>query len=345
MYASHPPNDKRENNAKTPYIECSEDNRSPWLLFNNNSILQEEMTKLIHEKYLDKKPETFSETNVFENFIKQEQQGKELAEEYLNTFQDRFIFIDEEKTLVNKTKLLKTVSKNHLSNLKKELKELMKPIKEINSLLEKAIQISEGTINENSFVYKEKEYNKKTLQEGYIFLVQEREKLFNENFKDWDTKFCTIHLALAKEKSRDVKLLKIYNQHNIISEIYKDIVAVKNRILNELEDLQTKTGVEQNVVTSFGNRVKDMHHKLNESLKKIDSTEFIPLPNVDNVNEFKEAIIDDGKFERKVGLIFENGEFNNIINELESSVMNCQRVEQKNIALILAFHKSLLVDN
>ena len=344
MYASHPPNDKRESNAKTPYIECSEDNRSPWLLFNNDSNLQIEMTKLIHDKYLNKKPETFSEVSVFENFIKQEQQGKELAEEYLNTFQDRFIFIDEEKTLLNKTKLINTVSENHLTDLKNELKELMKPIKEIDILLDKAIQISEGTINENSFIYKEKEYNKKNLQEGYIFLVQEREKLFNENFKDWDTKFCTIHLALAKEKSKDRKLLNIYNQHNIISEIYKDIVSVKNRILNELEDLQAKTDVEQNVVTSFGNRIKDMHHKLNESLKKINSIEFIALPNIDNISEFKEAIVDDGKFERKVGLIFENGEFNNIINELESAVMNCQRVEQKNIALILAFHKSLLAN-
>ena len=63
---------------------------------------------------------------------------------------------------------------------------------------------------------------------------------------------------------------------------------------------------------------------------------------IDTIIEFKEAIIDSGKFERKVGLIFENGEFTNIANELEAAVFNCQRVEQKNIANILTFHKNLI---
>ena len=84
-----------------------------------------------------------------------------------------------------------------------------------------------------------------------------------------------------------------------------------------------------------------MHFNLNDTLSKIDTIDFIPLPNIDNVSEFKEAIIDNGKFDRKMGLIFENGEFNNIIDELEAAVNNCQRIEQKNIAAILLFHKKI----
>ncbi len=345
MYASHPPNDKREHNAKIPYVHCLEDNRSPWLLFNNDESLQEKMTALIHEQYINKKPDVFSEAIVFEKFIQQEQQGKELAEEYLNTFEDRFIYIEEEKELLKKAENFENVSVKDVEQLKIELTQLMKPIKEIDLLLKKAIQISEGTIKDASFKFQEKEFNKKTLQEGYLYLIQEREKIFNSDFKDWDTRFCLTHLAIAKEKSKDLNLIQIYKQHNMISQIYKEIAAVKNTVLTELEDLQAKTDVEQNVVTSFGNRIKDMHFQLNDTIGKIDDISFIPLPNIDDTIEFKESIIDTGKFERKIGLIFENGEFNNIVNDLESAVLNCQRVEQKNIALILSFHKNLFVNN
>lgn len=345
MYTSHPLNDKREHNAKTPYITCTEDNRSPWLLFNNDKNLQEEMTSIVYEKYFSKKPETFSANTIFENFIELEEYGKDLAEEYLNTFQDRFLHIEEEKELLTKTKNIKDVSIKSIKRLKNELKELMKPIEEINLLLEKALEISEGNSKNTSFKFQEKEFNKKTIEEGYIYLIQEREKIFKTDFKDWDINFCTTHLAIAQEKSKDTQLLKIYKQHATISNIYKEIVNVKNSILNELNELQSKTDLEKNVITSFGNRVKDMHFELNDSLIKIDEITFIPLPNIDNTIEFKEALIETGKFDRKIGLIFENDEFNNIVNELDIAVLSCQRVEQKSIALILDFHKRLIVVN
>lgn len=342
MYESHPPNDKREHNAKTPYITCKEDNRSPWLLFNNDELLQEKMTSLIYENYFSKNPEKISKATIFENFIKQEQQGKELAKEYLNTFEDRFLHIEQENILISESKKLIGSSIKDINTLKIELQGLMEPIEQLNVLLEKALQISEGKAKETSFKFKDKEFNKKTIEEGYILLIKEREELLNNNFKDWDLKFCALHLAFATEKSKQKHLLKIYHQHTIISTIYKDIVAVKNTILNELNDIQLKTDLEQNEVNTFGSRVKDLHFNLNSSMEKIDNIEFIPLTNIDDIKEFKEAIIDNGTFTRKEGLIFENGEFNNIINELEIAVLNCQRVEQKNISLILQFHKNLI---
>lgn len=341
MYASHPPNDKREHNAKTPYIACEEDDRSPWIIFNNDELLQEKMTSLIYKKYFNISPDLFSDTDVFENFIKQEEQGNELSLEYLNTFRDRFLHIEIEDLLLQKTNSINTVSKHTVSELKEELFKLMKPIKEIEEIMDKALKISEGAIKDNSFSFKGKEYKKKDLQEGYNKLILERDTIFNNNFKEWDTKFCTIHLKFAIQKGKEKELLSIYNQHRVICEIYKEIVAVKNTIYSQLNELQSQGELEQNVISSFGNRIKDMHFNLNKTLDKIDDIQFIPLSNIDNKIELKEAIIDGGKFERKAGLIFENGEFTNIVNELEAAVMNCQRIDQKSIHNILSFQKEL----
>jgi len=341
MYASHPPNDLREKNAKFPFIKCLEDNRSPWILFNNTEALQEEMTQLIYKQYVQKEILEFSTVAVFENFITQEKQGKELLEEYENTFLNRFLFIDNEKNLTEKANALTNVTLAGIKTLKKELSTLMQPINDIESLMKKAVEISQGTTKELSFNFKGKDYKKKDIQEGYQLLNTEREKIFNEAFKDWDTKFCMYHLKLANEFGNKESLLKIYNQHNIIIGIYKAIINTKTHIYNEFEKIQQKTDLQQHQIDSFGTQVKDWVVNLNSDLNKIDTKDFIPMSNIDDAKEFKETIIDGGKFIKSVGNIFENGEFNNILNNLENASNQCQRLEQKSIGLILMTHNQL----
>jgi len=341
MYASHPPNDMRQENAKDPYIQCEQDGRSPWVLFNNAHTLQEEMTALFYKQYLGNTPKEFSTVEVFENFIAQETKGKHLLEEYLHTFENRFLHIEEEKELLKKVEKLTSIDINSIDKLKRDLATLMTPIKEIESLINTAFQISEGTTKETSFSFKGKDYQKKNLEDGYNLLISEREKIFNDDFKNWDTAFCTLHLALAKKSAKEKELLAIYQQHRIICEIYKSIVATKNQIIKDLNKLQAKDEVENHVIHSFGNRIKDLHVSLNEHINSIDTIDFIPMSNIDTAQEFKEAIVDGGEFIRAKGLIFENGEFDNILNSIDNAVTHCQRLDQKSIGLILMFHDDL----
>lgn len=341
MYASHPPNNLRENNAKAPFIPCEEDTRSPWILFHNSAELQQEMSMLIYETYLQKKPEEFSNIEVFENFIKQETQGKELLEAYENTFLNRFLFVEEEENLLKAANSLQKVTLETITELKQELKKLMLPVGNIEKLMQKAVEIANGETKEASFEFNGQHFKKKNIQQGYELLTNEREKLFNESFKDWDTKFCTAHLALAKQFNNEEKLLKVYKQHTIIIEIFRTVLNTKNHIITEVNKLQQQAELEKEQVVSFSNQVKDWVEDLNTYINKIDTIEFIPMSNIDDVSEFKEAIIDGGNFERAVGNIFENGEFNNILNSLDSASSHLQRLEQKSIGLILMTHHEL----
>ena len=341
MYASHPPNNLRENNAKTPFISCNEDIRTPWILFNKKDELQQQMSSLIYEIYLQKKPEEFSNIEVFENFIKQETQGKELLEEYQNTFLNRFLFIDKENELLTASQALTNLNKATISKLKESLKELMLPVKNIEDLMHKAVAIANGETKDLTFEFNGQNFKKKNIQQGYQLLFDEREKLFNESFKEWDTQFCATHLAIARTLGKENDLVKIYKQHNTIIEIFKTILNTKNYILEQLQKLQEDSELEQSQVISFSTRVKDLVVDLNTSINKIDEIEFIPMSNIDDAKEFKEAIIDNGKFERGVGNIFETGEFNQIINNLEMATSHLQRLEQKSIGLILMTHNEL----
>lgn len=339
MYASHPPNNLRQDNAKTPYISCENDDTSPWLLFGNAEKLQQEMTQLIYKQYLNKTPENFSAVDDFENFITTENQGKQLLEEYQNTFENRYLNIPDLNTIdTNVTKI--DVNAEKLTELKHKLTSLMKPIKDIELIMEKANQIAGGTTKEKTFAFKENTYSKKTLQEGYMKLVTEREKLLNDTFKEWDEAFCHYHFALAKKQNKHEQLKKIYKQHQILSDFYRASVNIKNTIVNELNDMQTREVTEQDV-KRFGLRVNDLAYSLNDELKKFDPIEFVSLANIDNVDELKEAIIEGSEFKKRAGNIFENGGFNTIYTAVENATVHCQRIDQKSVSLILEFHKDL----
>lgn len=340
MYASHPPNDKREDNAKVPFIDCEEDERSPWILFASNEILQEKMTTLLYDQYLGKNSQEFVSIEEFEKFIEAETIGIKLLEEYSNTFENRFLHIEDIKKLEKESQNVKQPHEE-IEKLKINLLNLMKPVKEVESLMFKAQQISEGIALENSFSFKGNTYTKKKLQEGYEILVEEREKLFNESFKEWDTSFCSLHLELADKTSRKSELIDLYNQHTAISRIYKSLINVKNTIYRELNNIQSKEDVTQLEVLAFAETINEKTIGLNKEIDSLNKIKFVPMPNIDSVKEFKEAIVENGFFAKEKGPIFENGGFDKIINRIENAVVHCQRLDQKSIGVILLFHKEL----
>ena len=341
MYASHPPNDKREDSAKVPYIDCAADERSPWLLFGNKDELQERMTTLLYKQYFDKVAEKHVAKQTFEDFIKTENQGAELLEEYDNSFQDRFMHVPELSELKKAAAKVEVPNLGMLDNLKSELKILMQPAKEIEELMSKAQQIAQGTAKEKSFSFKGIEYTKKNLENGYTFLLNQREEIFNENFKQWDTSFCALHYAIADGAGKTAELEAHYQQHDCLTKLYKKITGIKNSIYQSVNNLQEREDVTQAQVHSLTENIKQMADAINDELKALETISFVPMPNIDSIQELKEAIVEGGVFKREQGNIFENGGFNTIMSNIETAILSCQRIDQKSIGTILSFHKKL----
>nr|WP_299386071.1 M48 family metallopeptidase [Allomuricauda sp.] len=341
MYASHPPNDMREDSAKVPYVACEMDTRSPWILFGDREALQEEMTQLLYQLYLEKKPTEHSSEQAFEEFIKSETQGADLTKEYLNAFQDRFLLVPTEEKLQAKLSKMGAPTTEMLNGLKAELKQLMEPVGEIEELMTKAQQIAQGTTKERSFTYKGVEYSKKNLESGYNLLMTSREQLFNTTFEEWDTDFCAFFMALATKQGKERQLMYLYEQHRALSDFYRLASNSKNGIYNAVMDLQSRGEVTKEQLHSLTASVKDSFKKLNGALEQMDGSTFVKMPNVESPQELKEALVDNGEFKIEHGLIFENGGFQKMMEQLESTIYNCQRIDQKSISCILVQHKEL----
>ncbi|WP_353778029.1 M48 family metalloprotease [Winogradskyella sp. 3972H.M.0a.05] len=339
MYASHPPNNMREDSAKVPFIDCESDSRSPWILFRNSETLQQKMTSLVYKEYLNKTQDINCTLEEFEAFIISENQSKSLLEDYENTFENRFLNIpDIDSNELN----LETVdtSKIVLDNLKAELKSLMDPIRDLETLMDKAGAIAQGTTKENVLSFKDRSFKKKNIQEGYELILNERESLLVNSFKEWDKSFCTFHLALAKKHNQLDTLSNLYSQHVKLSDFFRDAVNIKGTIITELNNLQNSEPT-QTTIHKFGYRVNELITSLNEKLEALESDKFVPLPNIESPKELREALTEDGSFKEEKGNIFDNGGFNRLFTALENSIVHCQRIDQKSVGAILEAHNSL----
>jgi hypothetical protein len=60
------------------------------------------------------------------------------------------------------------------------------------------------------------------------------------------------------------------------------------------------------------------------------------------VQELQEAITPGGAIKQGSNLMFENGDINRLMGDIDRAVMHLQRLDQKSIGCILAFHRELL---
>src|SRR5690606_4350457 len=146
MYASHPPNDQREQNAKAPFVACERDPFPAWSLIPGKSDLCERMTALLYEKYLQKRAKEHVAAEAFEAFIKAESEGAELIAEHHDTFVSRFLHLPSEEEAASAKRALAGIDPlQRAKQLKDELIGLMRPVKEIEALAQQAQQIADGT--------------------------------------------------------------------------------------------------------------------------------------------------------------------------------------------------------
>jgi len=335
MYASHPPNNMREDNAKLPYIECIEDTRSPWILFDRDMKVQEKMTTLLYEQYLQKKPEKYIDFEAFESFIYAEQKGKEKLEAYHNTFEQRFLIIPDNEELDNLLDEFENPNKEFLLGHKQKLASLMEDVNDLKELMTTAIAIAEGTTEQKSFTFQEKTYKKETVETGYHMIADILNKKLETGFIDWDKSFCAYHLKMAYQVGKENELRKIFDQHRLLTHIYQTINKEKNRIFHHLEVIQQKSDLTEGQINNFGRDITSTIFGFNKLLDEISDDTFIPLSNIENIQDLKEAIVENGKFIKEKGPIFENGNIDQVLNSLEVTMNNLQRVDQKSVAQIL----------
>jgi len=327
MYASHPPNNHREESAKFPYVTCLADDRSPWVLFNEVEDLQEQLTAVVYREYFGAQPREFVDETTLQQFISAEEEGSDLLEMYHHTFRDRFLMIPDDLTSSS------TGTKTTLDAIKGELQELMKPIVEYDKSINTAGAILGGTSSLKSFSYDGVEYKKSKVEEGYHKVVTDRQQYMESAYTDWDARFARYCVSSSDNSSHSLALLE---QHRNVVKIFKSI-ADKNRGIHEsINKLQAKSDATQYEVGVLSDEIKHAFAQINAELEKICTWDFVPLSNIESNEELLSTILPDGEVFIPRASVFEHQNFDRMMQSLQAILNNLQRVDQKSIAKILA---------
>lgn len=336
MYASHPPNDLREKNAKSPFISCEIDSRSAWILFENEIEIQQKLTGLVYQNYLDQQQIENTSEEDFKNFIAAESNGKLLLEEYDNTFLNRFITIPSTSTIIGYED--KNVNREEILS---ELKILMIPVTLLETLLENCNEIYLGTTNQKTITYKDVTYKKKNITTLVAILISDREFIFNSNFKIWDEKFIAYLYQQSRLKSKQELFLKICVQQKTIVDFFQFLIFSKNNILTKINDLKTTKEVSMEMVSNLSSEIKEIVKEINEKSDAFYKIDFVNLPNIESVQELKNSVFENGFIEKELGMIFENGGLDRIMFAIENGILNSNRVENKNLEMLIQFSKNI----
>lgn len=334
MYASHPPNDMREENVKKPYLACDSDDRSPWLLFASSEKIQKSATQLVYQQYFNVEPINYTDTKTYISFINNETKGKRILAKYDNVFEQRFVTLPNTISDDIKSKSSEQLLKD-IKGLEQELQLIMQPINEIDDKLRIVQQIAEGTSKLKSFEYDGKTYGKNDLESGYQVLLNKRNHCFENNFKDWDDLFFASNMELAVRTQSGEKVKKLIAQHIELSRVFKTLIDQKDGFLNELHNLQSKDEVRSHEVAYLTKLVKESAVQINAAFTEFGKIKFMPLSNLDTLDECLKILLPKGELKPPYGNIFENGTFDQYAHELDQTRAQLLRIEQMNMAEIL----------
>jgi Zn-dependent protease with chaperone function len=101
MYASHPPNHLREANAKRVYLRSPQDDRSPWLLFQDPAAVREAATRRFYEVNADlPSGAPLADPAEVQRFIDDERVETTYDPRYYGLYNERFVLPGETAELL-----------------------------------------------------------------------------------------------------------------------------------------------------------------------------------------------------------------------------------------------------
>lgn len=340
MYSSHPANAVREENAKNPFVQCSSDYRSPWLLFENSEMIQTQITEVIYREYFGKKPEKFSGEEEFLRFWEEEKMEKEVMAIFKNNFNQRFVIIPELDEQ-NFTDYTHEQALQKSEALMSELDKLLQPINEIHEILEKVQEMASGSKKVKKVSYKGCDYYKKEAKEIYDKLIREKQTLYNESFIEWDKDFFCFYASLAKKNNVFPELKGLFDQHLILQPVFKKIIGVFHFLVKNISLVQFSENEEQvsgyEEFIKFKQAISDSLTDINKNLEQLTKMRFIPLSNIPDLQHLLDAIVVGGPIRFDAVQSFQREGIIDLANRLQVIAGNCNWVDQKSIQTIIRF--------
>jgi Zn-dependent protease with chaperone function len=294
MWASHPSNYAREQNAKAYYIRCPIDERSAWVLFKNPQALREEVTyRRWRADKVIKKNQQLADPEEVQAFIDDEHAETTYDPRYHGLYDARYIEIDDLDDLVEEAKKAAwdegRLERVHLKLYDNELKEWMEGrnnrVEEYNLL--SGLVSGELELKEEELEFRGRHYDIREAKR----LLKKVDKEMEEDrqfFSGIDRRAFLVYYQMgmqADEKLRK-ELFKRYDFHLTCQDMLRKLSAEKAHMEAVLAMVANRQGrgLDHHEFRAALKACRDAQKALKKVLSEADE---LPMPDMANMKKGK----------------------------------------------------------
>lgn len=351
MYASHPPNYEREQNAKRQYFRSVSDERSPWLLFTNPGAVREALTARFYAEHLPL-PRGAAPTDAaaIQAFIDEEHAERRQDPRYFGLYDGRPLDPGDLQTQVNTVyyhpwpvgELVRVYNRLYGGQLKEFAEAHQKRDKEQDLLRE--IKSGETRPRGGVFTFREQQYPVAKAEELLQQVDQELER-DTEELKKLDSEVFLAHYQMARVNGdgNDQELWARYQFHLAAQEILKNTAVELVRLNAVLGYLSTR---EQTTSEDFAEVARLMREARGVLFNAIRQASQLGLPALRNMQAgaalsgflLDERVVED----LPTGSNSIEGEWvSRLMQQLHQVQSKSSRIHYKSLGAILALQEKI----
>lgn len=263
QWASHPSTEERINAFKKLNFEpINLDNRSANKLFKNITETQEKITKkLFDEIVYPESPKIENENTFIETF--QNNYSDNRFPEIYNGYYDNYAIPE-----MNIEEIIEdTYTESNFENLYDAKKiDLVTNTISVNNDLETLKSIANKNIKIKTFDYDGKKYKAKEAQLVVDNLTRKAEEN-NQKLKENDIEIFKFFYSVAKQKSENYKLIKLYKELNETRDNYNKKLEIYFSMFDDFSFVYEK--LEYEAIAKKMNQFKSTEHTFKQSLKSL----------------------------------------------------------------------------
>jgi Zn-dependent protease with chaperone function len=344
MYASHPSNYKREQNAKSVYIDGQADERSAWVLFEQAQLLSEKVTRNLFTVSLSL-PEgaNFASAEKVHEFIEAELAETTYGSQYQGVYDNRFLASIE----INKTDGLSFASEKSADQLKeayeslygKELQDRMAGLKNRQKDIQTLSLILQKQDKRKEFILSDgKTYSASQAKELLEALGKEYE-VDGEWYKMYDQKVFVVHyLMLENKPAQQQELLRRYEFHAEWQQHFKNIQQIQQEIQDAVQAIVAKGQITEAESKSFATNFIQLKQRLEQVLTQTDGLSMPVFNNLALTNGISKYLLEEPVVPLYVNSI-DGTQINTLLHQTSMVIDRMRRIYFKSLGGILSLQE------
>lgn len=342
MYASHPSNYDREQNAKRIYIESLQDERSAWLLFDNPEQLQLQVTEKIYRalEWVPRGKADFNAPQEVQAFIEAEQREMAFDPIYCDTYNDRYLnLLDVEKAereaaveYPTRAAILDAYATLYDEALAAEMQKRRN--------LQMEMQQLAMTYDQKQFSFRGKEYGA-TQREGLLEkLNRELAEQHETWFKAFDERALKTHLAMLNDGALAAKqeYVERYEFQQLLTRITIGLQQAKNHFDGLIQSIVAEKELTEEQVHWYESELSACRNFATEVLN-LAGDQVIPVLEYLNDRPLLRRFLLEGDLIRGGSNLINQTWVSKFTEQLSGAIQKSARLYNKSLGALIKFQE------